>query len=201
MKSFSIEEALKFGWTTTKANLAFLFKAFLIVVVVHLLLGVLDNSAKDTATIHALVTALSWVVGIILDIGMIKIALKFINKQTPVLADLYNHYPLFANYALGLILSWLIIMGGLILLIVPGIIFAVRLQFVSLLILDKGLGPIEALKKSWQLTKGVSWNLFLFDLLIGLINILGALALGIGLLWTIPTTSIASAFVYKKLVK
>jgi len=42
--------------------------------------------------------------------------------------------------------------------------------------------------------------LFLFDLLLTLINLLGALCLLIGLFATIPTTMVAIAFVYRKLL-
>jgi len=39
----------------------------------------------------------------------------------------------------------------------------------------------------------------LLYLLFALINILGALALIVGLFWSIPTTMVAEAFVYRKL--
>jgi len=42
--------------------------------------------------------------------------------------------------------------------------------------------------------------LSLFDLLLGLINLLGAICLLIGLFATIPTTMVATAFVYRKLL-
>jgi len=92
------------------------------------------------------------------------------------------------------------VLGGTILLIVPGVIWAVKFQFFSYFIIDKGLGPIEALKKSSAITKGVKWNLLGFDLLIGGIALLGVLALLIGLLAAIPTAMIAMAFVYRKLL-
>jgi uncharacterized membrane protein len=107
---------------------------------------------------------------------------------------------LFFKYLIGDILYGLIIIGGLILLIIPGIIWAIQFQFFGYLIIDKGLGPIEALKKSSKITKGAKWDLFLLGILLVLINILGALALLVGLFATIPTTMIANAFVYRKLL-
>ena len=62
------------------------------------------------------------------------------------------------------------------------------------------MGPIEALKKSSQITKGVKLDLLVFSFLLTGINILGVLAFGIGLILTIPTTIIATAFVYRKLL-
>jgi uncharacterized membrane protein len=73
------------------------------------------------------------------------------------------------------------------------------LGFFDYLIVDKNSRIIESLKKSWEITKGSTWNLFLLYLLLGLINLLGIFALIVGLFWSIPTTMIAEAFVYRKL--
>ena len=201
MKQFSIEEAVKFGWQTTKTNFKFLIKIILIIMAAYILTSWVSNALEDAPVLNVVASILFWVLHIVLDIGLVKIALKLTADQKPELADLFNHYPLFWKYLGGAILSGLIILGGLILLIVPGIYFAVKLQFVTYLIIDQGLGPIDAIKKSWEITGGNFWNLFLFGLVIVLINVLGFLALVVGLLWAIPTAAIATAFVYKKLLK
>jgi uncharacterized membrane protein len=84
-------------------------------------------------------------------------------------------------------------------LIIPGIILLIRLSFFDYLIVDKNSRIVESLKKSWEITKGNTWNLFLLYILLGLINLLGFFALIIGLFWSIPTTMIAETFVYRKL--
>ena len=93
-----------------------------------------------------------------------------------------------------------LIVLGIILLIILGIILAIKFQFFGYFIVDKGDGPIEALKKSSAITTGAKWNLFLLYLLLLLINLLGAIFLLIGLFVTIPTTMVAIAFVYRKLL-
>lgn len=85
-------------------------------------------------------------------------------------------------------------------MIVPGIILGIKFWFFDYFIMDKKVGPIEALKRSAELTSGVKWKLFLFFLALTGINILGALLLLIGLFLTIPTTMMAAAFVYRKLL-
>ena len=92
-------------------------------------------------------------------------------------------------------------MAGFILLIVPGIIWAIKYQFAQYLVIDKGYKPIEAIKKSGQITKDAKWSLLLLGLLSGLINVLGAIALVVGLFATVPTTMVAKAFVYRKLLE
>jgi uncharacterized membrane protein len=133
-------------------------------------------------------------------IGLIKITLKFCDNEKAKIFDLFSSYSLIFKYLIGLIIYSLIVGVGLILLIAPGIIWGIQFQFFSYFIIDKGLGPIEALKKSSEITKGVKWDLFLFDLLLGLINVLGVLAFLIGLLVTFSIAMIAKAFVYRKLL-
>ena len=89
---------------------------------------------------------------------------------------------------------------GLILLIIPGIYLAIKYQFFSFLIVDKNMGIMESFKKSEEMTQGVKMNLLLFSLALAGINILGALVFLVGLIVTIPTTVMATVYVYRKLL-
>lgn len=203
---FSKSEAIKYGFAKAKKN----WKFFIPVVLVALLLNLgprkpiylsLQQLAPDLiAPVLAgfVLSTLFWVLGQIVNMGMINLSLKFADNKKFQLADLIYLKPL-VSYLLGTLLYFLIILGGFVLLIIPGIIWAIKFQYYSYLIVDKNLGPIEALKHSWQITKGIKWQLFLFGILLMLLNIAGVLALGIGLFLTIPTTMLASAYVYRKL--
>lgn len=139
-------------------------------------------------------------VGMIISIGCKKISLKFCDHQMPELSDLYAHAALFVKYALGSILYGLILLAGFLLLIIPGIIFAIKYQFFAYFIIDKGMGPVEAIKASSSLTHGVKRELFVFGALLGLINLAGMLCFLVGLLVTIPCTMLAYAYVYRRLL-
>jgi len=72
-------------------------------------------------------------------------------------------------YLIIYVLLYLALIAGLILLIVPGIIISVRLIFSEFhLIFDK-LKPIDAMKLSWNSTKGYRWTIFWGYFLIGLV--------------------------------
>ena len=131
--------------------------------------------------------------------GLIRIPLRLHDNKGVGFTDVFSCFLLFFNYLFGAILYGLIIFGGMISLIIPGIIWPIKFQFYSYFIVDEGLGPIEALKRSSLITKGVKSNLFLFGLLLMLINVLGALCLLVGLFVTIPPVMIAVFFVYRKL--
>jgi|GEM_PF-2553664 len=78
------------------------------------------------------------------------------------------------------ILAWSLlvplIIAGFILLIVPGIMLIMSSFFTQYFIVDKNMGPFEAIKASWALTKGKydqMIGLFLIVILCGLIPIIG----------------------------
>lgn len=61
----------------------------------------------------------------------------------------------------------LAVMIGFVLLIVPGLFLAVSFTFVVFAIGVEDAGPIEALRRSWELTSGNRWRLFALVLIVG----------------------------------
>jgi uncharacterized membrane protein len=200
-KKFSKGEAIRFGWNTMKNNLGFFIGLLIIAGLITIILYVLQwLMEKDAPGLSSILSIVSVVLGLIIEMGMIKIALKFADNSKAELGDLFSCIPLLPKYMVASILYGLIVLGGMILLIIPAIIWGIKFHFFSYFIIDKGEGTIEALKRSSSITKGAKWDLFLFALLIIGINILGLLALVIGLFATIPTSMVAIAFVYRKLL-
>ena len=73
------------------------------------------------------------------------------------------------------------VIGGLILFIVPGLYFAVRLCMAGYFFMDKDLGVVEAYKASWAATKGNAgkvWGLVgvSFLMILPVITIIGVVA-------------------------
>lgn len=204
VESFSKKEAIRFGWGVMKSHLWFFVAILFISGFIQVFPKIVSSLAgKEPPIILSLVLiVISFAVAIvklIMDLGFIKIALKLHDNQSAEIKDLFGSAGLFWKYLGGVILYNLIVSGGVILLIIPGIIFATRFQFYSYLIIDQGLGPIDALKRSWTITKGQVINLLLLGSLIIILNLAGVLVLLVGLLATIPTTIMAQAYVYRKL--
>lgn len=201
MRKFSKREAIKFGWQKMWANFWFFVGVILFVVVVTSILQLLSGVFKETSTaLFAIFYVANIVVSILFGIGLIKIAIDFSLNIKGKFKDLFSQYRLFLKYLVASILYFIIVTVGFILLIVPGIIWAIKFSFFPYFIVDRKMGAIEALKASGRVTKNTRWNLFLFCILLGLINLAGFIVLGIGLFFTIPITIIALAFVYHKLL-
>lgn len=200
-RHFSKKEAVSFGFKIAKKNVLFFLSVFVVWAFVTFISSAVQSSLNVSRQffLSFIFSLLMWVVNSIIAMGVINICLKLIDNKKPKLKDIYYTKKLF-NFILASILRSFIIIGGFILLIIPGIIFSIKLQYSEYLIVDKKLDAVDSIKKSWEMTKGVKWNLFLFGLILGLINILGILALLVGLLITVPLTFIANAYVYRKLL-
>ncbi len=197
---FSISEAIKFGWSTFKENFAFLTTVSVIYLFFSALLKIAVEQAIEMDFVTSLIFDVAiYAISMIMIIGLMKIALKLYDNQKTEFFDLFCHYRLFFKYFAGTILYSLIVAVGLILFIVPGIIWALKFYFFDYYIVDKNCNPIEALKKSSEATMGHKWQLFLFVFLLSIINLAGMLFFIVGLIVTIPLTLIATAFVYRKL--
>ncbi|GIW67188.1 MAG: hypothetical protein KatS3mg096_056 [Candidatus Parcubacteria bacterium] len=131
---------------------------------------------------------------------------------------------LFFRYLIGHILFFLIAASSVIIIVLGGyslkiflnntipiiidiivgfvisVILMIKFQFYKYLIIDRGYGPIDALKKSAEIIKGSVFGLFIFGVMLSFINFLGLLFLIVGLLITIPATILADIFVYRKLL-
>lgn len=187
-----------FGWETFKKRPWFFIGAVLIVVVLSALLSALtDDRPQGAMSILAALAAL--IINVFIEMGLVSFALKGEHDATKLTyMDLW-HSNSFWYYVAAKILTGIIVVIGLVLLIVPGVIAALALIFATYLIIDRNMGPIEAMKESVRITKGHRWQLFLLALALLVLNILGALALMIGLLVTIPVSLFALAHVYRTL--
>ena len=105
------------------------------------------------------------------------------------------------NAVLGNILVGIIVGIGILMLIVPGIIFACRLAFVPYLIIDRDMEVTEALSKSWEMTKGYGWNIFFMGFLSIWIVLLGLLALFFGVIISAIWISTSFAALYQAVVE
>ncbi|MFC1805045.1 DUF975 family protein [Candidatus Omnitrophota bacterium] len=198
-KRFDMGEAIRFGWNTMKANFWFFVGILLVVWVVQAIPEIISKVWEENLILSLILQFVSMVIGLLVGLGLIKIALTFIRNEKPLFSDLFSCTNLLINYIAATMLYSLMVVGGLILLIVPGIILGIKFQFYSYFIVEKNCGPIEALKMSAAITKGVKLDLFVLSLTLIGINLLGMLALVVGLFATFPATMIAFAYVYRKL--
>ncbi len=110
--------------------------------------------------------------------------------------DMFESVYYYWNAVLASLLVSVIVGVGLVLLIVPGIIFACKLAFTHYLVVDPGLSVTEAIEESWHMTSGHAWKVFLIGLLGIPICIAGLMCCGVGVIPAAMWCSLAKASLY-----
>lgn len=198
-RKFEIKEAISFGWQSVWKNVWFWISLVLISGVASWLNDSISNNLT-TDSGKAIVNVIYFFISAFITLGITRITLNYIDKKQTEYSDFKSTSKVYFNYVLATILYTLIVVAGFILLIVPGIIWALQYSMYGYLIIEKGYDPIQALKKSLEITRGERLHLLVLGLCLLGIIILGALALFVGLVIAIPITWIAGAFVYRKLM-
>ena len=196
---FSISEVLKTSWKKVKEQIwvmAGLFVAYCIVSgVLNMLLSPLASSMVGGVA----VSLISCIVSIIFSLGYIKNSFQILDAEEPQFSAYGNQLNKILKYVVGGILYAIAVMIGMVFLIIPGIYIALRLQFYACFIVEENMGGVEALKKSWEVTKGQAWSLFLLALTwIGL-SVLGFVCLIVGVFVVMPVIYVMNCYVYRKL--
>ena len=200
-KGIYIGDAVKFGWKTMKANGGFficlLLAFWLITVGSQILAGFLEERIISLSIIFYIIAI---VLEFALTLGFIKICIMFCDNQKVTIGDLFSCFHLFRKYVYATILYMVIVVVGFVLLIFPGVIWAIKFGFYPYFIVDKNQGVIDSLKASSRITMGAKWDLLGFCFVVFIINLLGMVCLIIGLFATVPTTMVAIALIYRKLL-
>ena len=188
-KTFSIGDAFREARAILKTNFWLIIGQYLLI---SLGLGIMFSVLFGRGAL---------VGGIITGYIFAKWSLSYVRKGSFKYEDLFEGVTLtkFVYFICALFLVGISIVGGLLLLVIPGIIFAVRLSFVKYLIVEKDLKPMAALRESKRITKGNRWKLFWLYVVVFLVNLLGFICIIIGLFYTLPLTRLVIASVYKKL--
>lgn len=82
---------------------------------------------------------------------------------------------------------------------IPALLFYLRIQFGTYLLLEKNIDIFSAFRKSLKISKGYLFYIVITYLSIIALNILGLLLLGIGFLFTLPMSMVVVALLYKSL--
>ena len=199
MPKLQIKALSKTAFQTYKANWKFLTIVTLIAWLARFIPAFVRDLFDNPWLFYPL-SFLSWIVGVAITIGLTKTILMLVDQNQKDYKNLYLFtLPLFIPFLLTSIAYSAIMVAGIILLIVPGVIWAIKFQFFSYLIIDENLKPKKALIKSGIMTQGHKLQLFLLALVLGLANLAGALLFLVGLIFTIPMSLLIMAYTYREL--
>lgn len=199
MNTFSVSTALRFGWETFKKRPWFLVGATLLVFILSWIISAIQNMENSVVVLGFFIFLAALGASTLLDMGFTALYLRaHDNVSKASLDDLWHPKP-FWQYLVATVIISFLVLAGLILLIVPGLILMTLFAFTKFLVIDRNLGPIEAMKESVRISRGHRLDLFLLLLVLIIINILGVIALLVGLLVTVPVSVLTLAHAYRTL--
>lgn len=177
------------------------------------------------ALLSLLVTLISAVYGVWINIGQVLFMLHVGRGRQAPLNLIFAGAPYILRIIGASLLVGLIIMGVILIGLIPGgvawaiaggnspvwpivlvafggvavvvaIVISIRLSQFYYLIVDRNAGVMDALRISLDVTRGNEGLVFLIGFLTLPINLLGALACGVGLLFTVPFTILLMVVMY-----
>ena len=148
-------------------------------------------------------TLVSQVVAAFFNAGMTRLWVDTARGATPRFESIFSGADRFLPM-LGLtFLVPLVLALGCLALVVPGIVLlAMYLVIYPLLpfyIVEGNLGPIDALRTAWEVSKGQRWELATLSLYGFGLTVLGFLACCMGLLATVPVYWVATAVAFTRI--
>lgn len=199
MKEVSAEEILELSWKSYRENWKLLTVASAILISIYLgiLLCVLGIVRGYNGSALALLFFLAFVA--IVQLGFIKILLNITGNKPAVLKQLFGKHNLSVRYLIGTIGYTIMTLIGLCLLIVPGVLYAIRYSMWGFLLVNKDLDLVDSFKESKRITQGSKKDLFSLYLVLLGCNVVGVLLLGAGLLISLPISLLIVAYAYRKL--
>lgn len=221
-----VVEAFKWGWKKFTENVSPILLAILgyvvaiavVVVIWYVILAAVFLKTSDDIVIHddgtvsmgsgpnfvavlfvgALTTLVAVLLVSIMQAGFVQGALRLARGES-LTPDAFFKFKNLPGVVLTSLLVAILTAVGYALFYLPGIAAALFLQFTLYYAIDRGLGPVDAVKASFELVKN---NLATAGLtFLGLIvaNAVGSLACGIGALVALPVGLLAQAYVYRRL--
>jgi uncharacterized membrane protein len=128
--------------------------------------------------------------------GCSWVYLKAVRGEPFKVTDIFFAYQAFGNILLANLLVGLIVGAGFVMLIVPGIVFACKLSFVPYLVMDEKMEAVDAIRKSWNMTKGYTGTIFLMGIVSCFVALCGIICFIIGIFPAIIWISLSFAAIY-----
>ena len=202
--SFSATDAIGYGWKAFTANIAPLAVIGLVLILVSFATNWLSRGF-DNPFVSIAGSMLATFISLIIGLGLIRAALAILDGGRPSVEQLLSTRDIWPYFLATLIVAALITVG-LLLCVIPGLIAGFLLQFYGYAIIDKKADsvttapestPIGSIRASVEVVTANIGPLILLAVLCFVLNILGAMLCGIGLLITLPVSAIAVAYAWR----
>jgi uncharacterized membrane protein len=192
--SVDIGKYLGEGWEIFKKNIGGFIGFTAIIFLVSALAAILPEKARPLGNIASAVLAGP------LNAGMFIVAFKLIKQRSTTFSDFFLGFNNFLQFFIANLLMGILVILASFVFVLPGIYLGVAYSFTTALIVDRKFDFWEAMETSRKVITKRWFSFFGFVLVLALINIVGFLLLGVGVLVTAPLTMCAIAAAYQDIL-
>lgn len=192
---FSSVAALQFAWNTFRAHLGPLLTlggASLMLAMLSQALGREGGTELTLGLIIHLLQSALWLV-------LLRVSLRLHDGEPVELAEPRPLLAGFWNFLLTLVVLALAVALGFALLVLPGVLVGLVFGFAPLISAEGEKDLTAAFRESSQLTRGARWRLLGLWLMLAGLNLLGVLALGVGVVVTMPLSALCLVYAFRAL--
>lgn len=183
----NIEQYFSRGWEIFKQYpggfIGYLILTFVISIFASMLPAPFGNRGEGARGI------INIVLNPIFSAGFYIVALQIAKNRPKDFSDFFSGFNKFVQIFLEYLVGSILTAIGFALFFIPGIYLAVAYGFSTIFVIEKKLNFWSALEASRKLITQKWFSFLGFFLLLALLNLVGLLLLGIGLLVTIPLSS------------
>lgn len=193
---FSPTQAVGYGWRAFKGNAGPFLGLAVLMLVVGGVFSALGDAGSSGFARQLVFQLAGQVVSYLLAAALIKGALDAVSGRPVSFGSMFEGW----DKVQVLIASVLLGVGtmiGLILLVIPGIIFAVLTAFTMYFVVDRHDDAVTAIKNSIGLVRANLGSTIMLGLVSIGVALLGLLALCVGIFVAIPVIYIAAAYAYR----
>lgn len=173
-----IQDYFRQGWELFKPNMGIFIGFSLVYMLIHLLLNFIPYIG----------TVVGWIISTPLAAGYYFATFGLLNKEQVEFNIFFKGLSMLMPLFLAGLLTGIFTAVGYILFILPGIYLTVAYLFTTPMIVDKNMEFWQAMETSRRLITKRWFSVFLLFLALLLLNLLGVIALFVGLLFTVPLT-------------
>ena len=188
--SVKIGDYIQRGWAVMQQNLGGFIGFTVILLLISLVPAMLGERLGPLASLAVNI------ISPVLMAGFLIVAFKILKQQATTFNDFFQGFNNFLPIFLASLLVGIFTFLGFLVLILPGIFLAVAYSFSIPFVVGRKFDFWEAMEASRKVITKNWFSMFGFLIVLVLLNVVGALILGVGLLFTIPLSycAIAAAF-------
>lgn len=204
---FTIDGVLSQGWTGTKSFFFPLLGVMtvnglltMLVPIASFFIGANNSLAAENIFLSLGLGLLSTFIAMTIEMGMLKVNLMVLDGQTVRPDDCFKTLNFLPNYFVAWLIARTLTVFGFFCFIIPGIILHISFQFFGYFIVERGMGPLEALKASWAICDGARLDLVMLSFVLWFINVVGFMCFFLGIIPAHMVNGISLAATYRALL-